>query len=132
MFYALATSTVISGRHQIKHCMTECSLDRQNSSLHANRQTGELISPRQTSHEHNNEDLSRLRQLSPGMRVNTRYTNSTKGTTTVLDCSQSIHKYIHNLLQALTDEHFVGSGFSEEGTDLKFCVHGLSMRIQFH
>ena len=36
-----------------------------------NHHTRELISARNTSHKHN-KDLSRLRELSPGMRVNTR------------------------------------------------------------
>ena len=41
--------------------------------------TRELISARKTSHKYN-KDLSRLRQLSPGTRVNTRYINCTRGT----------------------------------------------------
>ena len=40
------------------------------------------ISTRITSHKYNNKDLSRLRLLSHGMRVNTRYINSTRGTVT--------------------------------------------------
>ena len=37
--------------------------------------TRELISAREMSHRHNsNKDLSRLRYVSPGMRVNTRHT----------------------------------------------------------
>jgi len=45
--------------------------------------TRELTSARNTSHKHNNKDLSRLWSLSPGMRVNTRYTNSTRSTSEV-------------------------------------------------
>ena len=41
--------------------------------------TRELISAQKTSHKHNNKDVSRLR-LSPGICVNTRYINSTRGT----------------------------------------------------
>ena len=40
----------------------------------------ELITAWKTSHKHNNKDLSRLWQLSPGMHVNTRDMNSTRGT----------------------------------------------------
>ena len=42
--------------------------------------TRELISARKTSHKYNNKDLRRLQYLSPGMRVNTRYINSTRAT----------------------------------------------------
>ena len=42
--------------------------------------TRELISTWKTSHKHNNEDLRCLRSLSPGMRVNTRDVNPTRGT----------------------------------------------------
>ena len=64
-----------------------------------NRYTREFISARKTSHKHNEKDLGRLRQLSagmcvnykvdklqqrhitsPGMCVNTRSVNSTRGT----------------------------------------------------
>ena len=41
--------------------------------------TRELISAQMTSHKHNNKDVSRLR-LSPSICVNTRYINSTRGT----------------------------------------------------
>ena len=40
----------------------------------------EIISVRRTSHEDNNKGLNRLRQLSPGPRVNTTHINSPKGT----------------------------------------------------
>ena len=40
----------------------------------------ELISARMASHKHDNKDTSRLRKLSPGKRVNTRYVNSTRCT----------------------------------------------------
>ena len=39
-------------------------------------QTRKLISTQKTSHKHNSKDPSRLRYLSSGMRVNTRYVNS--------------------------------------------------------
>ena len=39
----------------------------------------ELISAQKMTHKHNNKDLGRLWQLSPGMRVNTRYINSIRG-----------------------------------------------------
>ena len=42
--------------------------------------TRELISARKTSHTYNARDPSRQRLLSPGIRVNTRYINSTRGT----------------------------------------------------
>ena len=41
---------------------------------------GGLISARETSHKYNNKDLSHLRRLSPDVRVNTRYKNSARGT----------------------------------------------------
>ena len=42
--------------------------------------TRELISTWKTSHKHNNKDLRCLRSLSPGMWVNTRDINPTRGT----------------------------------------------------
>ena len=42
--------------------------------------TWELISAWKTSHKHNNKDLRCLPSLSPGMRVNTRDINPTRGT----------------------------------------------------
>ena len=43
----------------------------------------EIINARKTSHKHNNKDLSRLRKLSPGMRVNTWYRHSPRGTSSI-------------------------------------------------
>ena len=37
------------------------------------------------SHKHDEKDLSRLRSLSPGVRVNSRYINSTTGTSSTLE-----------------------------------------------
>ena len=45
-----------------------------------------VISPRKTAHKHNNKDPSHLPQLSPGMPVNTKYINSTRGTALVCCC----------------------------------------------
>ena len=45
-----------------------------------NQHTRELITAQKTSPKHNNKDPSPLRYLSPGMHVNTRYVNSTRGT----------------------------------------------------
>ena len=50
-----------------------------NSLLKQNQHTRELIIARNTQHNYNNKDLSRLRWLSPGMRANTRYKNTTRG-----------------------------------------------------
>ena len=44
-----------------------------------NQHTRELIRAWKTSHKYNNKDPSCLRELSPGICVNTRYTNSTRG-----------------------------------------------------
>ena len=44
-----------------------------------NEHTRELISAQQMSHKHNSTGPSCLQHLSPGMSVNTRYINSTKG-----------------------------------------------------
>ena len=43
------------------------------SVLVQNQHTRELINARNMSHKHNNKDPSLLRYLSPGVRVNTRY-----------------------------------------------------------
>ena len=45
-----------------------------------NQHTRKVISTQKTSHKHNHKDPSRLRYLSPGMHVNTRSINSTRGT----------------------------------------------------
>ena len=55
------------------------SILRMWSCLPRKQQTMDLISSRKTSHGHN-KDVSRLRYLLPGMRVNTWYINSTRGT----------------------------------------------------
>ena len=44
------------------------------------QETRETISVQKTAHKHTNKDLSSLRSESPGIRVNTRYINSTRGT----------------------------------------------------
>ena len=43
-----------------------------------NQRPRKIIRARKTSHKHSKTDLSRLWQLSPDMRVNTRYINSTR------------------------------------------------------
>ena len=48
-----------------------------------NQHTRELISAQKTSHKH--KDPCHLQQLSTGMRVSTRYINSTKGTSSDRD-----------------------------------------------
>ena len=60
--------------------ITMMSYCRLHVRIYQNQNTKELISPRKMSHKHNNKDLSRLRQLSPGMRVQTQYINATRGT----------------------------------------------------
>ena len=50
-----------------------------------NNKEGELISARKTSHGQDNKDVNYLRELSPGMRVNTRYKNSTNSTSSKRD-----------------------------------------------
>ena len=45
-----------------------------------NQQTRELISAWKSSHKRNNKDLSSIRWLPPGMWVNKRCVNSTRGT----------------------------------------------------
>ena len=50
-----------------------------------NQHTREIISAPKMSHKHDKKDLSRLRSLSPGVRVNSRYINSTTGTSSTLE-----------------------------------------------
>ena len=57
---------------------------------HINNEKGELIllKRRYTYNKgYNNKNLNRLRELSPGKRVNTRYVNSTRGTSSRKDAS---------------------------------------------
>ena len=44
-----------------------------------NQQTRQLINAQKISHKYNSKDLSRLQQVSPGLRVNTRYINIYRG-----------------------------------------------------
>ena len=81
---ALSRARLLRTQTAIYHCcciawMTLYNVYVKVSSLHEfvghpvqNQPTRELISTQKTSHRHS-KDLSRLRQLSPGMRVNTRY-----------------------------------------------------------
>ena len=56
-----------------------------------NQHTREITSVQKTSHKHNNKDLSYLRYLSPVTRVNTKYINSTRVT------SSKMYKEVHAL-----------------------------------
>ena len=58
-----------------------------------NPQAREFISGRKTSHKHNNQGLSGLQQLWLGMPVNTRYTNSTRGTSSKKACPCVVSHY---------------------------------------
>ena len=59
--------------------------------------TRELISAQMTSHKHSKKALSCLRQLSPGVRENTRYINSTRSVSKII----IIYIY-HALINALS------------------------------
>ena len=61
-----------------------------------NQHTRELISARKTSHKHNNTDLSRLRRLSSGMHINTRYINSTSGTPSAINSTRGTPSAINS------------------------------------
>ena len=65
---------------QLKVTVKICAVTAANLRLDwwINTEIRELISARNTSHKYNNKDLSRLRYLSPGMRVNTKCINSTR------------------------------------------------------
>ena len=56
----------------------------------SHHQTRELISARETSPEHINKDLSRLGEISHGMRVSTRHINSTRGTSSFSGTVQDV------------------------------------------
>ena len=57
------------------------------------QQTKELITSQQTSHKHNNKDLSRLRQIPPDMRVNAMYQSPTKSTRSQCVCNGKVRMY---------------------------------------
>ena len=59
-------------------------LSRVKAFMVQNQHARELINAQKSSHKRNNKDRSCLRELSPGMRVNARYINSTRGTSSNL------------------------------------------------
>ena len=53
--------------------MTKIKMTKEGRLKLKNQRLTELIQAPKTSHNHDNSELSRLRQLPPGMRVNTKY-----------------------------------------------------------